>query len=181
MLPSGWNDYLLGGFLLLFSFTAWSFWVVLQRRISRSGTIEFEIGQQRGGRLLAGIGAGGVLLAGVLSILAIVTDVTASASTQFRYVSMGIFALSLGICFLPYCMSTFSIRERGVIVHGQMIPWEKIEGFFWEKSSLSIMVLRFKRRLPFEQSAYVRIPPEKQKQLNEIMERHLQSLGNVAR
>ena len=97
----------------------------------------------------------------------------AGAATQLRYLSGGLFWLSFCLYVSFLWLKKWSIRERGIMAYGQLLPWEMIEDFHWEKRKPSILALSVKRRFGWWRTAYLRIPTEKQKAATEILERKL--------
>ena len=173
LVPTEWKDHAWSGYLLLFSFATWVFLAILIRRSAQAGDILLEIGRPRGGLVIGIVAAGGVLLAGIASIVQAMADSKADAASQIRHISEGLFYLSLAIYLLFLWLSKWSIRERGIMLYGQLLTWEKIKAFQWDQDKPTTLALSVKRRFPWWRTVYVRIPTEKQEAVTEILGRNI--------
>ena len=173
LFPSEWEDHALSGFFLFSSLSIWVFLTICLRRIARAGDILLEIGRPRGGLVFGVVGTGVAILAGVLSILQAIGDGTAEAATQIRYVSFGLFYFALGTSLFFSGFIKSSIREHGIVVHGQILKWAKIEGFQWDTDHPSTLALRVKRRFPLWRTLHLPVPSDKQAAATEILESSL--------
>lgn len=173
LVPTEWKDHVWTGYALLFSFAVWIFLAISLQRTAQAGDILLELGRPRRG-LVIGIVAGvsGAFLA-IGSIVQAMAESNAGAATQLRHLSGGLFWLSFCLYVSFLWLKKWSIRERGIMAYRQLLPWEMIEDFHWEKGKPSILALSVKRRFGWWRTAYLRIPTEKQKAATEILERNL--------
>jgi hypothetical protein len=172
LLPTEWEDHAWSVFFLVSSLTVWVFLGILMKRAAQAGDILLDIGRPRGG-LVIGVVAAGPAFFGIDGIVQAIVDSNAEAATQLRHLSGGLFMISFGLYVSFLWLKKWSIRERGIMVYGQLLPWEKIKDFHWQKGKPSTLALSVKRRFPWWGTVYVRIPTEKQEAATEILGRNL--------
>lgn len=181
LIPARWQDYAWSGCVLLCALANWIALAVLlrrTRRVAQAGEILVEIGRPRGGLVIGIVGAGAFLLLGINPIVQAVTNSDADAESQMRLISRGVLYLSLAVFFLVSQLSTWSvrtIRERGVVMYGQLLTWRRITSFQWDEDRPATLVLRVKKRLPWWRTIYLQIPMEKREAVTEILERNTSS------
>jgi len=137
-----------------------------------------EIGRPRRGLVIGIIGAGAFLVLGIEPIIQAVRDSNADTADQIRLISRGVLYLSLTVFFLFSQLSTWTvrtIRERGIVVYGQLLAWEKITSFRWDQDRPATLILSVKKRLPWWRAVYLQIPTDKQEAVTEILGRNISS------
>ncbi|MBM4050245.1 MAG: hypothetical protein FJ279_34550 [Planctomycetes bacterium] len=169
-LPIGWRDHAWSAFFVIFCVWLLIHMSVCLNRVAGAGGVLVDIGRPPCGLAMATIGAGCALLAALGTL---VEAVTRSDAVQLHNIARGIFWLSMGVYILFLWASKRSIRERGMIVYGQLMKWEKIQGFEWDAEDPCMLVLNVKRRLPWWRSGYVRVPADKRDAVNEVLQRKL--------
>lgn len=173
LLPSEWEDYAWSGFLLLFSLSMWVYLVISLIRSSQAGDTLLEIGRPRGALVIGIVGTGCALWVGVYSILQVIAAHKAESISQIRHLSRSLFWVTLSAHLLLVWLSKWSIRERGIMVYGQILKWEKIQGFHWDKDKPCTLALKVKRRFLWWRTLYVPVPLDRREAATEILECNL--------
>lgn len=173
LLPSEWEDYAWSGFLLLFSFYMGIYLAVSLKRRAQAGDTLLEIGRPRGGLVIGVVGTSCGLFVGASSILKAITDGQPEIARQIRDISSGLFWVTLSALILLVWLSKGSIRERGIMVNGQILKWEKIQGFHWDKDKPCTLALKVKRRFLWWRTLYVPVPLDRREAATEILECNL--------
>ncbi len=173
LLPSGWEDYAWSGFFLLFSLSTWVYLGISLIRSSQAGDTLVEIGRPRGALIIGIAGTGCALWVGVHSILQVIAADKAESLSQIRQLSSGLFWISFCPYLLFVWLTKWSIRERGIMVYGQIFKWEKIQGFHWDKDKPCTLDLKVKRRFPWWRTLHVPVPLDRREAATEILECNL--------
>jgi len=173
LLPADRRDYAFSGSYLLFSLWLWVFLAVSVKRAAPGGEMLLDIGRPPASLAHAIIGGGGTLVGGVLLIMQGVSVWKGATTTGIRDVAFVAFVFSLSMYVLFLGLSRWAIKERGIMLYGRVLRWERIQGFEWDAENPCMLVLNVKRRLPWWRSGYVRVPADKRDAVNEVLQRKL--------
>ena len=107
---------------------------------------------------------------------------SAPLSPSDSWLGSSLIGLSLGIYQIFMGFSRVEIRENGIMVYIEFVPWDRIEALEWVESNGAFSTLKIQYRAQFP--AFVRkvdlpVPMEKRQQLESLLERHVtgQALG----
>jgi hypothetical protein len=129
---------------------------------------------------------GFVLIYLLTSLREVVGDLAgAHRNLLFDVVSVAVYLSTL--IYLVVIFPVFEVRERGFVHHGRFISWLNIQKYEWESTGgpqdlvfLSLrpprraaLRLHVRRLFAFLPSPRIRVPADKQDELEAIMKRHL--------
>ena len=172
LLSSEWVDLVWSGFSLLISLGIWIFLVIRMRQIAWAGDVMMEIGRPPTG-CVNGIAGTILIIVGLGCIAGAIGNHSHDALYRWSQLFTGILLLSIAICILYLWQSIWSIRERGIMLSSQLLAWERIKAFQWDRDKHTTLVLKVKSRFPWSRTGFVRIPVEQQEAVTELLERYI--------
>jgi hypothetical protein len=159
---------------MLFCVWLWIHLAVCLKRVAAAGEVLLEIGRPPSGLYMVIVGGGGVLVACIVLLSEAIAVWRGTATTRVtRDIPFFFFVLSMSACVVLLGACKRSIRERGIIISGQLLRWEKIQGFEWDRENPCMLVLDVKRRFPWWRSIHVPVPADKRDAVNELLQRKL--------
>jgi len=107
---------------------------------------------------------------------------SASLSPGVSWLISSLIGLAIGTYQILLGYSRLEIRNNGIVVYIEFVPWNKIEAFEWVEGGGTFSTLKFqyRMRLPaFLRKVDLPVPIEKKQQLELLLERYLpgQALG----
>ena len=101
---------------------------------------------------------------------------SSSLSPSVSWILSSLVGLSIGIQQIFMGFSRLEIRENGIMVYIEFVPWDRIEALEWVEGDGEFSTLKIQYRAQFP--AFVRkvdlpVPMEKRGQLESLLERHV--------
>lgn len=173
LVPVELKDYAWSGFFLLCSLISWGSLALFAKQTAQAGEVLLELNRPQLNTAIGVVGIGGGFIAALASILEGLIEDPAETMAQFSDLSRGVFWFSIAGYWWFVYRSKWSIRQRGIAMFGQFLPWEKIEGFRWEEGEPLTLYLRVRKRFQWGRTVPVRIPADRRKAVSEILMRNL--------
>jgi hypothetical protein len=120
---------------------------------------------------------GSFLLGGAFILMGFLgTYSSASLSTRESWLVSSLVGLSIGISQIFMGVSRLEIRQNGIMVYIEFVPWERIEALEWVDGAGETSTLKIQYRTQFPsimRKVDLPVPVEKRQQLESLLERHV--------
>jgi len=171
-LPAEWRDGACVVWILAASLFLLAAVYYCAKRVAQAGDILVEIGRPRGACTVSWSCLALAFLIGAVSIILAFREGWPQDFSHIKSLLMGVFWFSMGIWNFYQWSARLTIRERGIVIFGCLLNWEKIRGFEWAEDDPFVLVLRVKSKVPLFRMTYVAIPAARKNAVSEILERY---------
>jgi len=145
---------------------AWVGWAWWQRRQAGPLLLEFEPNQ--GPSLRSAL----LVVMAAVAVGSLIVGVTTPGVTM-EDIAQALRTSSIGALIVAPMFFKQQIRQHGVLVDSQLVRWQKITSYAWERNKSHELTLRLYTSLPFFATRRIVMPPIYRDKVEELLAQHV--------
>ena len=142
--------------------------VYLWSRRRQAGALLLDLGPPHNRKIL-------LILNGLLAVIVVALVVVTFMEGELNMEDLGRFVFFAAILSNNMLLASnrTQIRERGLIMGGDLLRWEKIKGYRWEPSKPNVLTLQTTSRLHAFSKPSIPVPPQHRDHVDALMAQHV--------